>query len=391
MLVFFIHGVATHDVKYADKLKNLIKEEFDQQKKSFPHFYSSFWGDVLRDVGKIWNWIHQDLQEAQREYKQADIDNLFRYRQFREGFLSEFVGDFFSYFNPERGTYIRKLIAAQLHEFIKNNPEETELHIVTHSLGSVILWDVLFSERFSSLEKGPAIYIRSMLNGFSESGELNKVKLKSITTMGSPILFLNIMLEVNPNKIKQFANTYQNEHLRWINIIHSSDVVAYPLRSSLNLNSFENLVLRDEYISTDANLAEKAARTVGQVDAAMAIGGADAHVGYWQCQQTARLVTDNLLGLETPMIQKVVSRLHKVPGMTNDAMQLSRRAFIDNTLAELKFRDGSGILRFCNNPLKIHHVYIFDRENNCEFVGYVGWIHSEGLKEEIKLIEKSFG
>lgn len=70
----------------------------------------------------------------------------------------------------------------------------------------------------------------------------------------------------------------------------------------------------------------------------------------------------------------------------NDAMQLSRRAFIDNTLAELKFRDGSGILRFCNNPLKLHHVYIFDRENNCEFVGYVGWIHSEGLKEEIKFI-----
>lgn len=48
MLVFFIHGVATHDVKYADKLKNLIKEEFDQQEKSLPHFYSSFWGDVLR-------------------------------------------------------------------------------------------------------------------------------------------------------------------------------------------------------------------------------------------------------------------------------------------------------------------------------------------------------
>jgi hypothetical protein len=240
------------------------------------------------------------------------------------------------------------------------------------------LWDVLFSEKFSSQDKDPAIYIRSMLNGFSESGQLNKVKLKSITTMGSPILFLNIMLEVNPNKIKQFANIYQNEHLRWINIIHSSDVVAYPLRSSLSLNSFENLILRDEYISTDANLAEKAARAVGQVDAAMAIGGADAHVGYWQCQQTARLVTDNLLGLETPMIQKVIARLNKVPG-------------IDNTLAELKFRDGSGILRFCNNPLKIHHVYIFDRENNCEFVGYVGWIHSQGLKEEIKFIERSFG
>lgn len=188
MVVFFIHGVATHNVKYADKLQNLIKENLIQREKSLPHFYSSFWGDVLRDVGKIWNWIHQDLQEAQKEYKQADLDNLFRYRKFREGFLSEFVGDFFSYFNPERGTSIRKLIAEQLHDFIKNNPEETELHIVTHSLGSVILWDVLFSERFNSQDKDPAIYIRSMLNGFSESGQLNKIKLKSITTMGHPLL-----------------------------------------------------------------------------------------------------------------------------------------------------------------------------------------------------------
>lgn len=36
MLVFFIHGVATHDVKYADKLKTLIKKEFDQQKNLSP-------------------------------------------------------------------------------------------------------------------------------------------------------------------------------------------------------------------------------------------------------------------------------------------------------------------------------------------------------------------
>lgn len=44
-----------------------------------------------------------------------------------------------------------------------------------------------------------------------------------------------------------------------------------------------------------------------------------------------------------------------------------------------------------NMQMRIHHVYIFDRENNCEFVGYVGWIHAEGLKEEIKFIERSFG
>jgi hypothetical protein len=46
MLVFFIHGVATQDVKYARSLESLIREEFKKRGKSFPQFYSSFWGHL---------------------------------------------------------------------------------------------------------------------------------------------------------------------------------------------------------------------------------------------------------------------------------------------------------------------------------------------------------
>jgi hypothetical protein len=380
MLVFFIHGVATHDVQYANTLQNLIKEEFIQREKPLPYFYSSFWGDVLKDVGKIWNWIHQDLQEVKKEYPQTSLDELFRYQKFKERFLSEFVGDFLSYLNPERGALIRKLLAQQLHDFIKNNPEETELHIVTHSLGSVILWDVFFSERFSS--KDPAFYIRAMINGFSQSGQMRKVNLKSITTMGSPILFLNTMLEVSPDKLKQFANYYEKEPLRWVNIIHSSDLVAYPLRSSLNLNSSKNLVFRDEFISTDVNMAEKAARAVGQLDAAMALGVADAHGWYWQCQQTTHLVTNNILGGDN-FLSKVIIRLSKVRGITLDP----------NTHAGgevVIFRDGSGTLRLFSNFLRVHHVYVFDSNNNRQFGAYVGVIDTEALVQEIGFIKNLF-
>jgi hypothetical protein len=50
--------------------------------------------------------------------------------------------------NERRGVEIRKLIAQQLMQFLKENSQETDLHMITHSLGSVILWDILFSERF---------------------------------------------------------------------------------------------------------------------------------------------------------------------------------------------------------------------------------------------------
>jgi hypothetical protein len=36
MLIFFIHGVATRDVKYAEPLKIAIKDEFKKQGKELP-------------------------------------------------------------------------------------------------------------------------------------------------------------------------------------------------------------------------------------------------------------------------------------------------------------------------------------------------------------------
>ncbi|MBD1861525.1 MULTISPECIES: hypothetical protein [Trichocoleus] len=150
MLVFFMHGVATRNVQYADSLQSLIREEFSQQQVALPLFYASFWGDVLNDVGKLWNAVHQNLQAFQSANPQVDAQAVFRYQNFRKGFFSEFVGDAFTYLNSERGIKIRKLIAEQLSDFISRNPNETELHIVSHSLGTVVLWDALFSERFHS-------------------------------------------------------------------------------------------------------------------------------------------------------------------------------------------------------------------------------------------------
>ena len=388
MLIFFLHGVATRDVQYADKLKGFIQEEFTQRDKPLPHFYSSFWGDVLTDVSRMWNWIHQDLQELKREHPQADMENIFRYKKFREGFLSDFVGDVLTYLNPERGVKIRHLLAQQLYDFLQKNSEETELHIIAHSLGSVILWDVLFSERFSA--KDPAYSIREMISRLNQSNPLRKAELKSITTMGSPILFLNTMLDVCPEQIKKFTETYKDEFLRWLNVIHSSDIVAYPIRASLNLNSSDNLSFREEYISTDANLGEKAARAVGQLDAAMAIGVADAHGWYLHCPKTASLITDNILGGDETIRQKVINRLEKVPGMDKDRIKLSLVSPLDKTLESLNFRDGSGTLRFVVNPWQIHHIYIFDSNSVCQFGGYVGLIHTDSLKKEIEFLKRKF-
>ncbi len=68
MLIFFIHGVATRDIKYADSLKTAIREEFNRKVTALPIFYSSFWGNALNDVDKMWNWIDRDLQIIRQEH-----------------------------------------------------------------------------------------------------------------------------------------------------------------------------------------------------------------------------------------------------------------------------------------------------------------------------------
>lgn len=414
MLVFFIHGVATRDVKYADDLKELIRQEFLKKNQLLPHFYSSFWGDVLSDVDKMWNCIYQDVELTRKNTPQIPSEEIFRYQKFRKGFLSEFIGDVFTYFNLERGLAIRKKIAQQLYDFLKNHPDDEELHIIAHSLGSVILWDMLFSDRFNA--KDPAFYVRSMIGSCDEPNVSRKVYLKTITTMGSPILFVNTMLNIRAEKIREFASSCQGKSLRWINIIHASDIVSYPLHSQLNINSSGNFVFRDEYIWEEANLAEKAARSVNQLDLAMALGVSDAHSSYLNSQKTARLVVNHIMGVKNSenneLIYDVIDRLEKVRGMTIDKNDINAklanvyanftvfekvRSMINETndnptLATIysTLKDDSGTIRLFVNKLNVHHVYVFDRNEVCQFGGYVGWIDTPALQEELEFIKRNF-
>jgi hypothetical protein len=292
MLVFFIHGVAIRDANYSKHLQDLLRKRFFRCERPLPHYCPGFWGAVLKQTGQIWNWVHQDLEDLKKKHPGVNVQDVFRYREFREDFISQFCGDALTYFNTERGEHIRDTIADQLWQFIKHHPQDNDLHIVTHSLGTVILWDVLFSDRFASDD--PAHTIRSLISA-SNGGSDRKVCLRSITTMGSPILFFNMMLDVAPERVKAFASQYQENPLRWINILHSSDIIAYPLQSSMSAHLMPNLFFRDKYIWADANGGEQVARALGQGHAAMAMSVTDAHCSYWHSPGVARLIVSNIL------------------------------------------------------------------------------------------------
>jgi len=395
MLIFFIHGVAERNADYAESLQSLIKQELKRRNKPLPNFLASFWGDLSR-IGKIWNDVDSDLAIAKEQYVSINPEELFRYRTFREQFISKFMGDFFTYFSPKWGINIRKKLAQQLYDFIEDNPGDRELHIISHSLGTVILWDILFSTRFG--KNDPAWHVRAMLQGWETRPDidikkefLDAVKLESTVTMGSPILLMNPMLDISPTQVHQVIDFYRESPLRWVNIIHASDIIAYPLKSSLNLKPDTPLIFRDDYIWEDANLVEKAIRSMGQADVAMAAGSGEAHNAYWNNEKVARFIVENIVGdrisSEQRMCDAVATRLSEIPGMTSDRNP-------DNITASqvyLKFRDGSGTLHLFVNSVKVHHIYVLNEKDQCRFGGYVGWIHTQDLLRTLDAIKSTFG
>jgi hypothetical protein len=291
MLIWFMHGASVRRVEYADPLRQNLIESLSDRGIAIPEFYSSYWGDSLGSTTQMWDWVQQDLELFKWDNPQTDLDDVFHYRQRREQLISGFFNDIFNYLNTQQGREVRRTIAVQLLNFISSAPLEEDLHIVAHSLGSIILWDMLFSEAFDPSD--PAFYVRQAIKGLSERSQGHKVKLRSITTLGSPLLFFNRLLNIDVLRLKQFADRYTGSPLRWLNVINASDIFAYPLRASLELAD-SSLYLRDHYLG-ERNFLKK---NIG--DLAMALGMVTDHSRYWTSDRVCRLVTANLLGeLET--------------------------------------------------------------------------------------------
>ena len=86
---------------------------------------------------------------------------------------------------------------------------------------------------------------------------------------------------------------------------------------------------------------------------------------------------------ETRTIMETIAQLRSVPGMTDAHPKDFERS---QPIATLK--DGT-VLRIWNNPLGVKHIFLQNDRGECEFGGYVGWVHSDGLDRAIETILRS--
>jgi len=243
-------------------------------------------------------------------------------RTFREKQLLQFAGDAALYISRGIGYKVVNKLKTQAIEGLKNFQPDDRLHLVTHSWGTVILFDILFASRWDepTVEgHNDVMVIRDAIYGLSgkDSNSLQGIQIASIHTMGSPVSIFSL-INVSPGKnntdslgsthditpnlqklLNNLNNARKGEKLPWRNFIHPGDPIAYPLKelmSSLVDGETKYLDIQD-IITHEPSLLEY---LIEQTVLALLQGG-DAHGSYWNNNKVAKEIS-SVLKKEAPVL-----------------------------------------------------------------------------------------
>ncbi|MFB2936709.1 hypothetical protein ACE1B6_15765 [Aerosakkonemataceae cyanobacterium BLCC-F154] len=296
--LLFIHGVNTRDKlekpSYADKLFQLIQESADSSLQ-------------LEKIPLYWGDINEDAQERLRNtFKQSTAWNELWFQDFRANQLLQFAGDAALYLSRTIGSEVVQRIKEQAKEGLKGyDPNKDRLHLITHSWGTVILFDILFAKRWN-YPNVPAhqdvMDIRNTLFGLSPS-PYTGIELASIHTMGSPIaLFSLLHVDGSTHNFQQLfeellQNLYniRNRQLPWLNFLHPGDPVAWPLEKLLfdSLNGETKYLDLADIVIQREDFSDFLFKMVSQKILALVHGG-DAHGSYWSSKQVADTIAQTI-------------------------------------------------------------------------------------------------
>ena len=86
---------------------------------------------------------------------------------------------------------------------------------------------------------------------------------------------------------------------------------------------------------------------------------------------------------EARSVMETISQLRSIPGMTDAHPKGFERSQPIMTL-----KDGT-IVRTWNDLLGVKHIFLENDRGECEFSGYVGWVHRDGLDRAIESVIRS--
>ncbi|WP_017318477.1 hypothetical protein [Mastigocladopsis repens] len=240
--ILFIHGVNTREVReqpqYADQLFQRLQEGVSNDKRDLNKI-ALYWGDVNKSA-------EDDLL---KQLQASSFWEQMWFRTFREQQILQFAGDAALYISRHVGSKVINRLKTQAFEGLKNAQPDDCLHLVTHSWGTVILFDILFARRWDD-PKIPGhedvMAIRDAIYGIGPHQQ-EGLKIASIHTLGSPIAIFTLTNivpgkdgidspsthDITPELQKLLESLYvarNHKKLPWRNYIHLGDPIAYPLK-----------------------------------------------------------------------------------------------------------------------------------------------------------------
>jgi hypothetical protein len=298
--ILFIHGVNTREVReepeYANNLIEKIKERFRDRQTNLK-FLPLYWGDVNREKE----------EEVLNTLEASPLWQDMWFREFRSKQLLQFAGDAALYISRHIGS---KVVAKLKQDALslENARPEDRLHLITHSWGTVIFFDVLFANRWNDPNipgHNDVMQIRDSIFGISgnDPNPRHGIKLASIHTMGSPIAIFSLTQvqssghDITPNLKKLFETLLEangGKKLPWGNFIHPGDPIAYPLKELVvkMLGSDRYLEIAD-LLTNETSLLDLLKEPFSQTTLALLQGG-EAHGSYWSSDKVAQEISNVL-------------------------------------------------------------------------------------------------
>ena len=299
--ILFIHGVNTREQQaqpsYANDLIKLLDRTIASVAPTLnPKYIPLYWGDTLFD----------EQQKRLHKFHTSSQWNRLWFRNFRSKQLMQFIGDATLYINRHVGAKVVEELARQIEANLPSQPQpDDRLHLVAHSWGTVILFDILFAGRWD-LPHVPGSdrvrTIRQRIFGVEPERERG-IRLASIHTLGSPIALFNLIdlvpdatglgstYDITQNLQKLLQTLYRergHRSLPWYNFIHPSDPFAWTLKEVMEEVVGSSFVEIEDIVTKDRDLSDLLMIPFRQTPVSLLINGGDAHASYWRCRDVVQ-------------------------------------------------------------------------------------------------------
>jgi hypothetical protein len=303
--IIFIHGVNVRDrAAYTQQAKTMFQNI--QANVNNP-------SRTLKPIILYWGNVGEPSTNRLLEgFENSSKWSKFWFRELRTTQILPFVGDAAMYLSRFiSAAIVEQIIDQALQQIgltieeLQHPPEGDRLHLVTHSWGTVVLFDILFAARWedSSVKESTRKRIENIRRGFFGIGAgaaTYGIPLASIHTMGSPIALFNLVnvdgatsFNLTP-KLKEFLEARQQKMqkpLEWKNYAHPGDPIAYPLEGiiPLLLEETQQLVNIEDRISPSGWIGSAFGQTLLPV-----LNGGKAHGSYWTEEKVVKSIAESI-------------------------------------------------------------------------------------------------